>query len=266
LFAQDYINKKSNKFLEIGYNLNPIAKNRLFSKQSQEAIKKSILSNERILPVIQFDFNGNFIGEYISTGEAAKSNNINRNCVYGCCKNTQEYTHKWFFMFKKNYNKEYEEYFNSLKEDPFVPTVWNKGKNIKINKSDSLIVFDRYGRFINTFAFQKDIAKLINCSVSNLSHCKNLKVIKNYYVFDLDYDYMSIIDPIRQEYEFIATLNQVPNKIMMYDNFDNFIGSFDSVQSASEITKLNENSIYNVLCGKRKQIKGFKFKYYDDIV
>lgn len=27
---------------------------------------------------------------------------------------------------------------------------------------------------------------------------------------------------------------------------------------------LNENSIYNVLCGKRKQIKGFK--YFEDIV
>ena len=53
---------------------------------------------------------------------------------------------------------------------------------------------------------------------------------------------------------------------MVYDNFDNFITGFDSVDSAAEIMNMKSNSIYGVLCGKRKQNDGFKFKYYDDIV
>lgn len=32
LFAQDYINKVNNKFLELGYNINPTSSNRLGSK------------------------------------------------------------------------------------------------------------------------------------------------------------------------------------------------------------------------------------------
>lgn len=40
LFAQEYINHKSNKFLELGYNINPITSNRIGSKQTIESIKK----------------------------------------------------------------------------------------------------------------------------------------------------------------------------------------------------------------------------------
>ena len=54
--------------------------------------------------------------------------------------------------------------------------------------------------------------------------------------------------------------------IIMYDIFNNIIRTFKSVKEASEITNINSNSIYNVLCKKRIQIKGFKFKYRDDIV
>ena len=54
----------------------------------------------------------------------------------------------------------------------------------------------------------------------------------------------------------------------MYDIFGNKITSFSSVSEASELTNINENSIYNVLCNKRKQIQGYVFKYNknDDIV
>ena len=53
---------------------------------------------------------------------------------------------------------------------------------------------------------------------------------------------------------------------MVYDNFDNFITGFDSVEIAAEILNMKPGSIYGVLSGKRKQNEGFKFKYYDDIV
>lgn len=265
LFAKDYVNKVNNKFIELGYNINPNASNRLGTIQSLDSIKKSIINNDRIYPVLQFDFKGQFINEFISTGEASKNLNISRSSIYNCCKGNQEYSGNFFFIFKKDLEK-YEKYFSSLKDDPFIPQVWNKGKSIRPNKNDCLIVFDRYGRFIKTFAYQTDVAKFINCTTANLSKSKNLKVIKNYYVFDLDYDYQSIINNIRSKYEFIFTLEQVPNKIMVYDNFDNFISGFNSVEEAADIMNMKSNSIYCVLSGKRKQNDGFKFKYYDDIV
>lgn len=265
LFAQDYIKKVNNKFLELGYNMNPIALNRLGSKQSEEAIKKSIVNNSRVFPILQFDFNGNLINEYISSGEAANYTGLGRGGILNCCKGLQEYCGNYFFIFKKDLN-EYKEYFESLKDNPFIIKIWNKGKSIRPNKNDCLIVFDRYGRFINTFAYQTDVAKYINCTTSNLSNAKNKKIIKNYYVFDLNFDYNSVINNVKCKYEIIQNINPVPNKIMVYDNFDNFIAGFDSVEDTAEILNMKPNSIYGVLSGKRKQNEGFKFKYYDDIV
>lgn len=264
LFAQEYIRKESNKFLELGYNINPCSSNRLGTVQSEESIRKMILA--KAIPILQYDFNGNFIAEYISCGEASRFLNIDIHLIASCCKHQQEYTHEFFFIYKKE-SEDYKDYFESLKESPFMPQVWNKGlKGIRPNKDDCLIVFDRYGRYINTFAYQVDVAKFIGCTTSNLCNAKNKKPCKNYLIFDLDFDYQSKIEEIRNEYSFIYTLNQIPDKIMMYDNFENFISGFESVHEASLITGLKEASIYDVLCGRRKQNKGFIFKYYDDIV
>ena len=81
-----------------------------------------------------------------------------------------------------------------------------------------------------------------------------------------DSDYQKIIEQVRTDYLFLSELNPVLNKILMFDNFENFITGFESVHEASEITGLKEASIYDVLCKRRKQNKGFVFKYYDDIV
>lgn len=265
LFAQEYIRKESNKFIELGYNINPFAQNRLGTRQSKDSIKKAILNNPKVYSVLQYDFSGNCLGEFISCGEASKANNISRELIYSCCKHQQEYTGKYFFIYKRE-EELYKDYFDSLKESPFVPQVWNKGLSIRPEKEDSLILFDRYGRFIKTFAYQTDIAKFIKCTPANLSKVKNIKPIKNYLVFDLNYDYKKYIENVRNEYSFIYNLDPIPDKIMMYDNFENFITGFESVHEASLITNLKEASIYDVLCGRRKQNKGFIFKYYGDIV
>lgn len=266
LFAQDYINKISNKFIELGYNVNPIAKNRLNSKQSERSILKSILNNKRVFKVLQFDFNGNQIAEYISTGEASIKTGINRSSIYSCCVNKSEYTNKYFFIYKKDYNI-YSDYFKSLKTNPFIPTIWNKGKRYTINKENKFIVFNRYGNFVNIFKSELEISQFIKSNVSNVSNLKNKnKLLKNYYIFDIDYDYDKFINSINIKYDFLNNVNKVPNNIMMYDIFDNFICGFNNVKEASEITNINSNSIYYVLCNKRIQIQGFKFKYYNDIV
>lgn len=267
LFAQEYIRKESNKFLELGYNINPFAANRLGTKQKEESIRKAILNNPKVLPLIHYDFNGNKLGEYLTTGDASKSTGVNRGNILSCCKHETEYTKSGFFIYKHE-EEQYKEYFESLQDSPFVIQPWNKGlKTGRINKEESIILFDRYGRYIKKFTHQTDVAKYIHTSTSNVSHYKNKKVHKNYLIFDLDFDYEPIIDQLRKDYWFIHEI--VPGEykyILMFDNFDNFIISFDTTEEASEFTGLNRNSIYNVLCGKRKQLKGFKFKYFEDIV
>lgn len=267
LFAQEYIRKESNKFLELGYNMNPIAANRLGSKQSKEAIKKTIENNPRILPVIHYDFSGNKLGEYLTTGDASKATGANRVNILMCCKHEVDYTHKGFFIYKHE-EEIYKEYVKSLHENPFIIQPWNKGlKTGRMEKDECVILFDRYGRYIKKFTHQTDLSKFINTTSSNISKYKNIKVHKNYLFFDLNYDYEPIISKLRDKYWYIHEVNEIEHKkILVFDNFDNFIISFDSVEEASKLLELNSNSIYNVLCGKRNQLKGFKFKYFEDIV
>jgi len=53
---------------------------------------------------------------------------------------------------------------------------------------------------------------------------------------------------------------------MMFDVFGNYITSFDTIKECSEITNINECTIRDSLTERRKQAKGFVFKYNEDIV
>lgn len=267
LFAQEYIRRESNKFLELGYNINPCAMNRLGTIQKLESINKSIQNNNKVLPVIHYSFDGTKLNEYISTGEASKITGINRSSIWACCKHETNYTKGGFFIFKNEENL-YKEYFESLHDSPFIIQPWNKGlKTGKVEKNECVILFDRYGRYIKKFTHQSDLAKFIKSTPANISKYKNNKVHKNYLFYDINFDYEPIISKLREDYWYVHNITPCEYKhILMFDNFDNFIVSFNTTEEASEFTELNRNSIYNVLCGKRKQIKGFKFKYFEDIV
>ena len=153
-----------------------------------------------------------------------------------------------------------------MKKSPFIPTVWNKGKHIEPTTSKKVQLYDRYGRFINTFNSQIELSKYINCTPANVCKAKNKKLIKNYYIFDLDFDSNEILNNIQIEYSHIWNLEQTYGKILMFDCFENLITGFDSVKECSELTNIKTNSIYDVLLKRRKQCKGFIFKYNDDIV
>lgn len=266
LFAKDYIAKINSKFLELGYNINPFSNNRLGTTQSQKSILKSVKNNPNRKEVLQYDFNGVFIKEWESAANAARELNLGKGSIGNCCNNKSEYCSDFIFVFKENLNESVD-YLNSLKKQPYVKQPWNKGiRNTTIDKDYEYILFDRYGREIDIFKTQLEIKNQINCTLSNLCNAINNKVIKGHYVFKLSYDYLPLINEIRLESEKIFNLNISGDKVFCYDLFNNFITSFDSVSEASELTELNENSIYNVLCKKRKQLKGYVFKYNDDIV
>lgn len=260
IFAQEYINKVNTKFIELSYNMNPCSSNRLGTSQSKESILKSKLNNPNRKNILQFDFNGNLIQEWESASDVEKTLNISKTQVLKCCKQQSEYASDFIFIFKED-EELFKDYFKSLNEDPYVKKVWNKGLSFRPDKEYSLIVFDRYGKYYDIFKYQTDVCKSINCTAANLSKCKNVKIVKNYYVFDLNYNYEEFINNVIEENNNILNFTSFGNKILMYDIFNNLLSGFDSVKEASELTNFNENSIYNVLCGKRKQLKGFIFKY-----
>ena len=269
LFAQEYINKINNKFIELSYNINPSSTNRLGTVQSEESVTRSKLNNPNRKNILQYDFNGKFIKNWDSASDIQRELNICKTQILKCCKQQSEYASEFIFIFEED-EELFSDYFKSLENFPYVKKVWNKGLSFRPDKDYSLIVFDRYGNYYDMFKYQTDVCKSINCTTTNLSKSKNKKIVKNYYVFDLDFNYKEFINNIVEENSNILNSNSMGDKILMYNIFNKFLLGFNSVKEASELTNLNENSIYNVLCGKRKQIKGFIFKYNeiqnDDIV
>lgn len=266
LFANEYINKLNSKFLKLGYNINPSASNRLGTTQNLESIQKSVKNNPNRKEILQYDFNGNFIKEWNSGSEASRELQLTKTGISKCCNHNSEYCGNFIFIFSDELDLNID-YLNSLKENPYIKKVWNKGLKIEREKNNfDFILFDRYGRYVDLFKFQKEICNEIQCTSANLSKAKNKKIVKNYYIFDINYEYDPIINDVRKESEKIFNLNISGNKILLYDIFGEFITSFNSVREASILTELNENSIYNVLCKKRKQVKGYIFKYNEDIV
>lgn len=79
LFAQDYINKANKKFLEIGYNINPLANSRAFSKEISVVHKQT--------KVIAYTLSGNLYKIYDSIKEASLDTGDSRECICKCCIN-----------------------------------------------------------------------------------------------------------------------------------------------------------------------------------
>ena len=66
---------------------------------------------------------------------------------------------------------------------------------------------------------------------------------------------------IRYAYE-SGALKVATKKVAQYDLNDNFIRTFDSIKEATKAVNLKGvSSISNVLSGKRKTARGFKWKY-----
>lgn len=270
LFAQDYMNNLNSKFLELSYNINPTTSSRLGTTQSKESIKKSKMNNPNRIEVYQFNFNGEFIKEYLSCGDAAIENNISKGAISKCCLDEQEYCGNFIYCSKEKYNNNIngiKDYIDSLKIVPFIKEIWNKGKNIKShNKFDKkVLVFTLYGNFIGEFSSQNKAAEYIECTTANLTKNKNKSIVKNHYIFDNDFDYKKIIEDAKNIY-LKYSINHFGTKFKMFDIFNNEISSWNSIRECETLTSLKYDGINSVLSGKRKQYLGYIFKYIDDIV
>lgn len=77
LFAQEYINKVNKKFLEIGYNINPLSNSRAFCKETSVIHKQT--------KVIAYTSSGSLYKIYDSIKEASLDTGDSRSCICRCC-------------------------------------------------------------------------------------------------------------------------------------------------------------------------------------
>lgn len=134
-FSREELNIKEEMWISIynatnrnyGYNYESGGKN---FKRNKECKEKNRKAHEfQAIPIVQIDFNGKLIKEWIGAREASKCLNIEQSCIWNCI-NKKKKTYKGFIWVKK------EEYIKNNKNVNLDYYLNNRGQSIKIVQLD----------------------------------------------------------------------------------------------------------------------------------
>ena len=131
-------------------------------KHKKSSIEKMINNNPDRKEVVQYDLNGNIIGEFRSQMEAVRETGCHVYLIGICCKEKKYYTvNNTTFRYKGD-------------EFDYVP--YNKNKQIN---SKPIIKYDLSGNFVNRFDSQRDAARDVGTGHSNIKRCCEVKYKTN---------------------------------------------------------------------------------------
>ena len=249
LKANDYVLGKSDYFLKYGYNICPFSIKGFTGKHDRRSILKQ-LKSRRLSEIYQIDYNGNILNIYDMISECPD----NRGSIYLSIKKGQCLQNKMYGYIKS------DDYIEGFR--PKQIEIWNKNKKSPTNKGTTIYVYDIYGRYYNTFPTIKlcaDHFQIQSSSICTKLNKKDLKLIGNSIITK----YCFFTTP--QQYTNILDLSNSDGNIVVYTIFNEFIG-YSSIKELNNLLDLEKSSIYGELNNKRKQLKGYIFKYRDDIV
>lgn len=187
-------------------------------------------------PVLQYDLDGNFIKEYYSLSEAAKSIGKYHPLIRMCCilKNKSAYSFQWRYKNGDDFPRKIEKIFN---------------RNVL-----PVLQYDLDGNFIKEFKNLSDI-KEFDTHERNIDRvCMGLtKSSKNF-----QWKYKNGVN-IKKKIN--PCINENIKPVLQYDLDRNFIKEFVNITVAGNDTNTNRKSITNNCLGRQKSAGGFQWKY-----
>lgn len=206
-------------------------------------------NNKALTPVKQYDYNGNFIAEYVSASKAAKTMGCNNSQVTYACKyhgtaNGYVFRYSWDDAPSKI---SYEE----------AKTFIRKKSNID-NKV--ILQFSLDGQLVNKYQSKLHVRKVFDFKPSTLVNIlsKNKKHTYNGYIWIYEEEFnknggQEYINNIINT----STVRNTDTPICQFDLQMNYINTYKSTKEASKITGINDTSIYNVLNNRTKTSGGY---------
>ena len=201
-------------------------------------------------PVLQYDLNGNFIAEYISTGEAAEKTKTNQNEINRCCtraRNTYSANH---YIWKK-------------KDDNTPISIWVELNQQKFGKKQ-IIQYNLQGQKINEyFSIADAILSLGLKESAHASICDacNKKQITAY---NFIWRYKDDKTPLPTQEEIQRSIKSNKKRpVLQFDLNGNFIQEFPSVTAAGKALNVKSpgGSIGEACRGKQKTSHGYIWKF-----
>lgn len=188
-------------------------------------------------PVVQLDFDGNYISEYISCIEASKQTGITASAIYGCCKGTYLSVGGFMWKYKDEYNpEEVSRYIHPH----FRQVVQLSMCGEYIAEHDSMLLAE----------------KATGVSKDAIKQCCNgqSKFAGNFVWRDKDK-----YDP-NEKFSYTPKFRA----IVQLDLNGNFIAEYKQVKNASLETGIDSTHISSCCTGKRKSTGGFRWMYKED--
>lgn len=263
LFAQDYINGVNTKFLELGYNLKPIAEKGFWGKHTEQTIHKMIVNRRNFQPIIAYDLDKTLIYEFRSANECAKIINTSQSVVLNACNSHN------FQLIKVPYLVAY------LKDSDLIKNYVVKDKH----KYSPILCYDVYGNFIRMFDNRFICCDYFKLSPGNLETRLDNPIKKKILSKGNTIQYIFIRKSeinkyqkklIKLKIKWLHIFNSLSklsgNKIEVYDLFDELICRCNHLSEVGAIVNATPSNLHNALVGKRAQAKQLIFRYCDDIV
>lgn len=202
--------------------------------------RKHIINN-RIC--YQYDLNGRFITQHMSTTSAAKSIGRSQTSIASACRN-----HNKSCGYYWRYNDEIEYGKNLPKED-----LLEIKPGLCLMKA--ITQYDSYGNIVNTFPSVTDAARKINGDTSCLSLCCKRKIKQAYgFIWRYEHDILS-----EDDLKWCLSSIRLHNVIQL-DLNEKFIASFKNVQEVSKIMNIDDCSLYKAI-KENKPVHGYIWKY-----
>ena len=205
-------------------------------------------------PVLQYDLDGNFITEYITSGEAAEKTNTSQEEINRCClRSRNAYSANGFIWKKKNDDTPIE--------------IWVKANKTKFNKRP-IIQYDLDGNIIQEFpsiqaagaAFNK---KSPQGTIGEV--CHGHQILAYGFIWRFKDDNRPL--PTQEEIQRSLKSNK-KRPILQYDLNNNFIQEFPSIAAAGKAlnVKSPSSSIGEACRGKQKTSHGYIWKFKDEVI
>ena len=197
-------------------------------------------------PIQQYDLNGNFIAEYVSSGEAAEFTHTTQTEINRCCNMARNaYSANGFIWKRKN---------------DFTPVdVWVAANKTKNNRK-AVEQYSLDGKLIQTYESIAEAGRTTGVDNSQINECCNKRRKSAH-----DYIWKFVHDPTPIE-ELIKIQNPNANKprpVEQYDLKGNLIAIFPSIAEAARKCAPNHNTscISDVCNGTQKTAYGYIWRF-----
>lgn len=220
---------------------NKIREKRIGKKHSEETKKK--LSDERKIPVCQYDLEGNFLKRYDGILDGSVATGVESGNISACCKNKIKTSGGFIWQ--------YDGVELTLEN-----LLWHSSDDNKV----AVCQYSLSGGFIKKYKSSTEAS--IEVAVNNsliVECCKGHRKTGRGYIWRYADEELT-----QQHINWCNNKKNEKTPVLQYSLCCELIGSFDGIQIASRLTGIDPSTIVKCCKGRQKTAGGYIWRYAND--